>query len=47
MSSDWGDRFLLHLAVDPSNPDRLFGATQEGTVLASTDGGKTWSPFGE
>ena len=46
VSSEWGDGFLLHLAIDPSNPDRLFGATQEGTILASTDGGKSWRAFG-
>ncbi len=44
--SDWGDQYLLHLAVDPSNPARLFGAPQEGAILASIDGGKTWSSFG-
>ena len=47
ISGEWGERFLLHLAVDPSNPARLFGATQEGTILASDDGGKSWKTFGE
>ncbi|MGH9331062.1 MAG: exo-alpha-sialidase [Vicinamibacterales bacterium] len=47
VSGDWGERFLLHLAIDPSNPDRLFGATQDGAILASADGGKTWKTFGE
>lgn len=47
LSGDWGDRFLLHLAIDGGNPARLFGATQEGTVLASADGGKTWKTFGK
>ncbi len=46
VSGDWSNRFLLHLAVDPSNPARLFGATQEGVILASSDGGKTWTTFG-
>ena len=46
VSADWSDRFLLHLAVDPSNAERLFGATQEGVILASSDGGKTWTTFG-
>ena len=46
VSSDWGDRFILHLALDPNEPARLFGATQEGAILVSVDGGKTWTPFG-
>ena len=46
VSSAWGERFLLHLAVDPTNADRLFGATQEGVILASFDGGKNWKTFG-
>ena len=46
VSRDWGDRFLLHLAADPSDPARLFGATQEGAILASVDGGKSWTAFG-
>jgi hypothetical protein len=46
VSADWSDRFLLHLAVDPSSAERLFGATQEGEILASSDGGKTWTTFG-
>jgi len=46
VSGDWGDLYLLHLAVDPNNPARLFGATQESMILASTDGGKKWRRFG-
>lgn len=46
VGGDWGDRFLLHLAVDPNDRARLFGATQEGVILASDDGGKTWKTFG-
>ena len=46
LSADFGDRFLLHLAADPSNPDWLYAVTQESEVLASQDGGKTWRPLG-
>ena len=46
VSGEWGNVFLLHLAIDPEDPRRLFGATQAGVVLASTDGGRTWKPFG-
>jgi photosystem II stability/assembly factor-like uncharacterized protein len=38
---------LLHLAVDPSNPNRLFAATGRGRVVASADQGRTWETFGE
>ena len=46
LSADFGDRILLHLASDPSNPDRVYAVTQESEVLASQDGGRTWRPFG-
>jgi photosystem II stability/assembly factor-like uncharacterized protein len=45
LSSGFGDGYLLHLAADPANPDRLFGATGEGKVLSSADGGESWTPF--
>lgn len=45
--SDWGDQFLLHLAIDPDDPQRLYGATRDGAILASTDGGQSWLPFGK
>ena len=47
INGDWGVSFLLHLAVDPSDPHHLYAATGENEVLHSTDGGKTWSPFGQ
>ena len=46
LSSGFADGYLLHLAVDPANPDRLFAATGEGKVLSSADGGETWTAFG-
>ena len=46
VDGDWGGRYVLHLSVDPTNPDRMFAATHDARVLASTDGGKTWRPFG-
>jgi photosystem II stability/assembly factor-like uncharacterized protein len=45
LSEDWGDRYVLHLAVDPTNSDRLYAVLQEGEVLASKDGGRTWTEF--
>lgn len=47
VSSDWGERILLHLAADPTDPERLFAATQHGQILVSTDHGQIWAPFGK
>lgn len=46
LSGDFGDGFLLHLAIDPANADRLYAATQHSEVLMSRDGGQTWSSYG-
>lgn len=43
VSTGFGDGYLLHLAVDPSDPRRLFAATGEGDILQSSDRGVTWS----
>jgi hypothetical protein len=43
LSSAFGERVLLHLAVDPTDPARLYAVTQHGKILASADGGRTWS----
>jgi photosystem II stability/assembly factor-like uncharacterized protein len=45
-SDDFGDSYLLHLAVDPTNPDRMFAASGEGRILASVDRGRSWKSFG-
>lgn len=45
VSNGFGDAILLHLAVDPTNPQRLYAVTDGSAVLASRDGGKTWKPF--
>lgn len=42
VSSDFGQKVLLHLASDPSNPERLFAVDQDGQILASSDGGRSW-----
>jgi photosystem II stability/assembly factor-like uncharacterized protein len=43
VSTAFGERVLLHLALDPNDPSRLFAASQHGEILASEDGGATWS----
>lgn len=46
LKKDFGDRYILHLAVDPTDGAKMYAATQHGDVLASADGGRTWRPFG-
>ena len=48
---DFGGDILLHFAVDPRDPQRLYAVTydtQKRTqgVIASRDGGERWSPLG-
>jgi len=45
VSDGFGERYLLHLAVDPADPEKLYGVDDQGSVLASTDGGRTWVAF--
>lgn len=45
LSADWGERYVLHLAVDPTDPARLYAVTREQEILASRDGGRTWAAF--
>ncbi|RUV28216.1 MAG: exo-alpha-sialidase [Mesorhizobium sp.] len=46
LSSGLSDRILLHLAVDPADKDRIFVASHQGDILASTDGGVNWTELG-
>ena len=46
LSNDFGGRALLHLAFDPKDASRLFATTVDNDIVASTDGGKSWHPFG-
>lgn len=45
VSNDFVDRYLVHLAVDPNDADRLYAVADTGTVVTSKDGGKTWTSF--
>lgn len=47
LASDFGERYLLHLAADPTNPAHLVATTQESALVESLDGGKTWKAFGK
>jgi photosystem II stability/assembly factor-like uncharacterized protein len=46
VSTGFGQGFLVHLAIDRSNPSRMFAVDNEGQVLASTDGGHNWASLG-
>ena len=46
LNAEFGGRILLHLAIDPLEPERIYAVTLNSEVLASADGGKTWRPFG-
>jgi len=45
LSANFQDRALMSFAIDPKDPNRLFGVTDTRTVMASKDGGKRWSSF--
>jgi hypothetical protein len=42
VANGFGKEILLHLAVDPGNPNRMFAVTRESRILTSTDGGQNW-----
>jgi len=51
VSNDFGDAYILHLAVDPSDKQKLYvvtfdSKTRAQAILASRDGGTTWTKFG-
>lgn len=43
---DFGDRFILHFAIDPTDGSKLYAATEKGDIIASNDGGRTWASLG-
>jgi photosystem II stability/assembly factor-like uncharacterized protein len=43
VKGDWGERYLIHLAVDPNEPRRLIAADDEGRLLLSQNGGHDWA----
>jgi len=46
IAGDWEREYILHLAVDPTDSNRLIAATGESQIIASKDQGLTWGPFG-
>ena len=45
LSDDFGQRVILHLAVNGDTPNRLAAVTNASDVLISDDAGKSWRPF--
>ncbi|WP_254276189.1 F510_1955 family glycosylhydrolase [Halomonas sp. 3H] len=39
----WEERYLMHLAVDPNDPQRLVAADDLNQLLISDNGGRDWS----
>lgn len=51
LNERFGRRYLLHLALDPTDPGNLYaiaydGETREADLVASRDGGRRWSSLG-
>ena len=46
VSKSFGERYLIHLAVDPGDPRRLYVVTNDKQVLVSKDDGRTWAELG-
>ncbi len=42
LADAFGNRYLLHLAVDPGDPERLYAVADTGAVMTSGDGGRNW-----
>ncbi len=46
LANEFGDSIPLHMAVDPSDPDRLALTSQDNGVYLSEDGGVSWTRLG-
>ena len=45
LSSDFADRYMRNLALDPGDPMRLYATVDTGAIVTSGDGGKSWTSF--
>lgn len=46
VNDSFGQGYILHFAVASQDPKRLYGIDDKHGIIASLDGGKTWSPLG-
>ena len=44
-STDFGDRYPIKLAIDPTDPDRIHVVADTGAIVTSKDAGKTWVSY--
>ncbi len=44
-SERFGDRYLLHMASDPTNPAVLHVVADTGAIVTSRDGGRSWVSY--
>jgi mono/diheme cytochrome c family protein len=44
-STDFGDRYPVKMAIDPSDPDRIHVIADTGAIVTSKDGGRTWVSY--
>jgi len=42
VNAGFGERVLLHMAIDRDDPGRMFAVADDGQVHASSDGGRSW-----
>jgi len=47
LATDFGERHILHLAANPTDPQHLVAVTEENALIESRDGGTTWQRFAE
>jgi mono/diheme cytochrome c family protein len=44
-SERFADRYLVHMASDPANPEVLHVVADTGAIVTSKDGGRTWASY--
>ena len=47
VNNGFGEGYVIHLAIHPTDKSTLYAVTHNGEVLASTDGGQIWTVLGE
>lgn len=44
-SGNFGDRYPVKIAIDPTDPDRLHVVADTGAIVTSKDGGRSWVSY--
>ena len=47
LATNFGGRYLQHLAADPTDAAHLVAVADESAILETMDGGRTWKGFGK